>query len=54
MGIWMSDLLSIKDDKLNLRAKKFVFLNVKKNMKDYKLLDSKIKKTVLSKHVTFL
>jgi len=28
---------SVKDDKLNPRVKKFVFLGVKKNMKGYKL-----------------
>jgi len=28
---------SAKDGKLNLRVKKFVFLGLKKNMKDYKL-----------------
>ena len=44
---------SVKDDKLNLRARKFVFLVVKRNMKDYKLWDLENKKIRLSKHVTF-
>ena len=43
---------SVKDDKVNLRAKKFIFLSVKKNMKDYKLSDLENKKFVL-KHVSF-
>ena len=44
---------SVKDDKLNLRAKKFIFLDVKRNIKCYKLWDSENKKIVLRKHVTF-
>ena len=44
---------SIKDDKLNPLAKKFVFMGVKRNMKGYKLWDPKNKKSVLSKHATF-
>jgi len=44
---------SIKDGKVNLRAKKFVFLSVKKNMKGYKLRDPENKKIVLNKHVSF-
>jgi len=44
---------SVKDGKVNPRAKKFVFLGVKKNMKGYKLWDPENKKIVLSKHVTF-
>ena len=43
----------VKDDKVNPRVKKFEFLDVNKNMKDYKLCDPKNKKIVLSKHVTF-
>jgi len=35
------------------RAKKFVFLGVKRNMKGYKLWDPENKKIVLSKHVAF-
>ena len=31
---------SAKDDMVNLRAKRFVFLGVKRNMKSYKLWDS--------------
>ena len=42
---------STKDGKINLRAKKFVFLGIKRNMKGYKLWDPKNKKIVLSKHV---
>ena len=42
-----------KDDKVNLQAKKFVFLGVKRNMKGYKLWDPENKKIVLSQHVTF-
>ena len=44
---------SVKDDKLNPRTKKFVFLGVKKNMKGYKLRDHENKKIVLSRYVTF-
>ena len=35
------------------RAKKFVFLDVNRNIKGYKLWDPKNKNIVLSKHVTF-
>ena len=42
-----------KTDKVNPRAKKFVFLGDNKNMKGYKLWDPENKKIVLSKHVTF-
>ena len=35
---------SAKDGKVNLQAKKFVFLGVKRNMKGYKLWDPKNKK----------
>jgi len=42
-----------KDNKVNLGAKKFVFLSVKRNMKSYKLWDPENKKIMLSKHVTF-
>ena len=38
---------------MNPRAKKFVFLGVKKNMKGYRLWDPESKKIVLSQHVTF-
>jgi len=44
---------NVKDDKVNLRAKKFVFLDAKKNVKDYKLWDLENKRIVLSKHVRF-
>ena len=44
---------SAKDGKVNLLAKKFVFLGTKKNLKGYKLWDPKNKRIVLSKHVTF-
>ena len=39
---------------MNLRAKKFVFFGVKRNMKGYRLWDSENKKIVLSRHVTFV
>jgi len=45
--------ISAKDDKVNPRAKKFVFFGVKRNMKGYKLWNPKNKKIVLSKHVMF-
>jgi len=48
----MSDHFSVKNDKLNPRAKKFVFLRVKRNLKGYKLWDSE-NKIVLSRYVTF-
>ena len=38
---------------MNPRAKRFVFLGVKKNMKGYRLWDLENKKIVLSQHVTF-
>ena len=44
---------SVKDGKVNPRAKKFVFLSVKRNMKGYRLWNPENKKIVLSKHVTF-
>jgi len=40
--LWVFECLtyfSIKDGKLNLQAKKFVFFGVKRNMKSYKLCD---------------
>jgi len=43
----------VKDDKLNPQAKKFVFLDVKSNIKLYKLWDPENKKIVLNKHVMF-
>ena len=44
---------SAKDGKINSRAKKFVFLSVKRNMKVYRLWDPENKKIVLSQYVTF-
>ena len=44
---------SAKDSKVNPRAKKFVFFDVNRNMKGYKLRNPENKKIVLSKHVTF-
>jgi len=38
---------------VNPRAKKFVFLGVKRNMKSYRLWDPENKKIVLSHYVTF-
>jgi len=38
---------------VNLRAKKFMFLGVKRNIKGYKLWDLENKKIMLSQHVTF-
>ena len=43
----------VKDDKSILWANKFVFLDVKMNIKDYKLWDPENKTIVLSKHVIF-
>jgi len=40
---------SAKNGKVNPRAKKFVFLGVKKNMKGYRLWDPKNKKIVLGR-----
>jgi len=54
--LWVIGCLAcfnVKDDKLNPRTKKFVFLGVKRNLKGYKLWDSKNKKIVLSRYVTF-
>ena len=36
---------SAKDDKVNPRAKKFIFFGVKRNMKGYRLWDSKIRRS---------
>jgi len=44
---------SAKNDMVNRRAKKFVFLGAKRNMKGYRLWDPENKKIVLSRHVTF-
>ena len=38
---------------MNPRAKKFVFLGIKRSMKGYKLWDPENKKIVLRKYVTF-
>ena len=43
----------IKEDKLELRAKKGVFFGFKKGDKGYKIWDMKDKKTILSRDVTF-
>ena len=53
MGIGSLAYFSAKDGNVNLQLKKFVFLGLKRNMKGYKLWNSKSKKIVLSKHVTF-
>jgi len=42
-----------KDGKVNPRAKKFVFLGVKRNMKSYRLWEPEIKKIVMSQHALF-
>ena len=44
---------SAKYDIVNPRAKKFVFFDVKRNMKGYRLWDPENKKILLSQHVTF-
>jgi len=44
---------SAEDVKVNSRAKKFVYLGLKRNMKGYKLWHPENKKIMLSKHVTF-
>ena len=43
-----------KDGMVNPRAKKFVFLGVKRNMKGYRLWDPENKKIVMSQHVTLM
>ena len=43
----------IKEDKLNHRTKKLVFLGFKRGVKGYKLWDSKYKKLVVTRDVTF-
>ena len=48
-----SAYFGVKDDKLNSRAKRFVFFGVKKNLKGYKLWDSENKKFMLSRYVAF-
>jgi len=53
MGIWLSDLLSCKEDKLGPRARKGVFIGFKKDVKGYKIWDPKDKKFILSRDVTF-
>ena len=42
-----------KDGMVTPRAKQFVILGVKRNMKGYRLWDPKNKKIMLSRHVTF-
>ena len=45
--LWVFECLTyfnVIDEKLNPRAKKFVFLGVKKNMKGYRLWDPEIKR----------
>ena len=44
---------SAKDGMVNPRAKRFVFLGVRRNLKGYRLWDPENKKIVLSRHVTF-
>ena len=44
---------SNKNGKLNPRAKKFVFLGVKRNMKSYKPWDLENKKIVFNRYVAF-
>ena len=44
---------STKDGMVNPRAKKFVFLGVKRNMKSYRLWEPEIKKIVMSQHALF-
>ena len=48
-----STYFSAKNGKVNPRAKRFMFLGVKRNMTGYRLWDPKNKKIVLSRHVTF-
>ena len=43
----------VKEDKLDYRAKKYVFWVFKKGIKGYKIWDPKDKKTILSRGVTF-
>jgi len=43
----------VKEDKLALRAKKAVFLGLKRGVKGYKLCDPKDKKIVVRRDVTF-
>ena len=44
---------SAKDGIVNSRAKKFVFLGVKRNMKGYRLWNSENKKIMMTQYVTF-
>ena len=43
----------VKEDKLNLRARKGAFLGFKRSVKCYMIWDPKDKKTILSENVTF-
>jgi len=43
----------VKEDKLDPRAKKHVFVGFKKSVKSYKIWDLKDKKIILSRDVTF-
>ena len=43
----------VKEDKLHPRARKCVFVGFKKSVKGYKVWDSKDKKFILSKVITF-
>jgi len=43
------DYFGVKEDKLNPREKKFVFLSVKRNLQNYKLWNSENKNIMLSR-----
>ena len=49
----MSGYYHVKEDKLDPRAGKGVFVEFKKGVKDYKIWDPKDKKFILSRDVTF-
>ena len=55
-SLWVFSYLGyyyIKEDKLDPRARKGVFIKFKKGVKAYKIWDSKDKKFILSRYVAF-
>ena len=53
MGIWVLANYHIKEDKLDPRARKGVFIGLKKRVKSYKIWDPKDRKFILSRDVMF-
>jgi len=55
-SLWTFDFSAYyhtKEDKLDMRARKSVFVGFKKGVKDYQIWNTKDKKIILSRNVTF-